>query len=110
MRGHGSWNRRSSEVTPNGFFTVLKSAGWFPTFHLPGGFRYLVGESGARRALLVGAARQQAANQLTGTETAIRLRQIDEDSRGTRGLIRMASLALAGAALTFTLLWWIMHP
>jgi hypothetical protein len=59
---------------------------------------------------LVGAAGQQGARQLTGTEASIRLRQIDEESRGTRGFLRVASLALAGAALTFTLLWWIMHP
>src|SRR5579859_7238924 len=99
MRGNGSWNRRSSEVTPNGFFTVLKSAGWFPTFNRPSGL-------GAKRVSLVGATGQQAASQLSGTETAIRLRQIDGESRGTRGLLRVASLALAGAALTFTLLWW----
>ena len=110
MRGPGSWNRRSSEVTPNGFFTVLKSAGWFPTFNQPGSTRYLVGESGARNASLTGAAGQQPASQLTGPEAAISLRQIDEGSRGMRGLLQVASLALAGAAVTLILLWWIMHP
>ena len=38
----GSWNRRGSAVTANGFFTILKSTGWFPTFRLPDGDRYIL--------------------------------------------------------------------
>src|SRR5579863_1865641 len=36
------WNRREFDVTPNGYFTVLKSSGWFSAVRLPDGFRYLV--------------------------------------------------------------------
>ncbi len=105
MRGTGAWNRRGSEVTPNGFFTVLKSTGWFPTFRLPGGFRYLTRESGVLRSPFDGVAGKQADSQPTDAEIEIRLRQIDEGSPGVRGLIRVVWLALAGAALTFMLLW-----
>jgi hypothetical protein len=45
MKGSRTWNRRSFAVTANGFFTILKPAGWFATVRLPGGFRYLVGQS-----------------------------------------------------------------
>ena len=109
MRGPGSWNRRGSEVTPNGYFTVLKSTGWLPTFRLPGGFRYLIGESGVNRAPSAGVPGRQAADQPAGMQTEIALRQLDAEPRGARGLLRAVTLALAGAALTFTLLLWIMH-
>jgi hypothetical protein len=42
-------------------------------------------------------------------QTEIALRQLDAEPRGARGLLRAVTLALAGAALTFTLLLWIMH-
>ena len=43
MPGSHSWNRRESNVTQAGFFTVLRSTGWFPALsRLPGGYRYLV--------------------------------------------------------------------
>jgi hypothetical protein len=45
MKGSRTWNRRDFAVTANGFFTILKPTGWFATVRLPGGFRYLVGQS-----------------------------------------------------------------
>ncbi len=36
------WNRREFDVTPNGFFTVLRPSGWFSATRLPEGFRYLI--------------------------------------------------------------------
>ena len=40
MKGPRSWNRREFDVTPAGFFTVLKPSGWFSaTSRLPAGFR-----------------------------------------------------------------------
>ncbi len=110
MNGPSSWNRRGSAVTPNGFFTVLRSTGWFPTFRLPGGFRYLIGESGVNRPRSAGAPEQQTAGLPAGTQTEIVLRQIDAEPRGARAWLRVASLAFVATALTFALLLWIMHP
>jgi hypothetical protein len=36
------WNRREFDVTPNGYFTVLKSSGSVSAVRPPAGFRYLV--------------------------------------------------------------------
>ena len=110
MRGSGSWNRRGSAVTPNGFFTVLKSTGWFPTFPQPGGFRYLTREPGVNRPRSAGAPAHQTTGQPAGTQTEIALRQIDAEPRGVGALLRGVLLALGATALTFALLLWIMHP
>jgi hypothetical protein len=40
-----SWNRRDFDVTPNGYFTILKPARWFARSLLAGGFRYAIGQS-----------------------------------------------------------------
>jgi hypothetical protein len=45
VKGSRTWNRREFAVTANGFFTILKPTGWFATIRLPGGFRYLLGQS-----------------------------------------------------------------
>jgi len=110
MNGPGSWNRRGFDVTPNGFFTVLRSSGWFPTFRLPGGFRYLIGESGVSRPRSVGAPRLPGDVRSAGIQTEVALRQIDAEPWGMRALLRGALLALGATALTFALLLWIMHP
>ena len=89
---------------------MLRSSGWFPTFRLPGGFRYLIGESGVNRPRSAGAAEQQTADQPADTQTEIVLRQIDVEPRGARAVLRGVLLALASTALTFALLLWIMHP
>jgi hypothetical protein len=109
-----SWNRRGSAVAPNGFFTVLKSTGWFPTFRLPDGFRYLSGKSAinpaypadvvARRTI------SRASTESAQIESTIALCQIDSGRVGLSTALRIATLALAAFALTFAALMWIMHP
>lgn len=110
MNGSGSWNRRGFEVTPNGFFTVLRSSGWFPAFRLPGGFRYLLGESGANRSRYVVAPAQQPTSLPGSIQPEIVLRQIGAEPLGVRVVLRGVLLAFGATALTFALLMWIMHP
>ncbi len=110
MRGPSSWNRRVSAVTANGYFTVLKSTGWFPTFRLPDGFRYLIRDNGVDRTPPVGAPIPPPESRPTNIEAGVRLRQIDEDSRGPRVWLRWALLALAACGFTFAMLRWMINP
>ena len=110
MNGPGSWNRRGFDVTPNGFFTVLRSSGWFPAFRLPGGFRYLIGESGLNRPRSDGAPRQSSTGSPAGVQAEVGLRQIDAEPWGVRAAVRAGLMALGASALTLALLLWIMHP
>jgi len=115
MKTSGSWNRRGSAVTANGFFTVLRSTGWFPTFRLPDGYRYATGKSVTDPLHPVDvvarlAVSNPAANAPAPGQTTIALQQIDSGQVDLRALLHTVLLALAAAALTFGLLWWIMHP
>ena len=115
MKTSTSWNRRGSAVTANGYFTVLRSTGWFPTFRPPDGFRYLTGKSVTNLAHSVDVVARltvsnPAANASVPTDPTIALRQIDTGQVGLRALLHTAALALPAAALTFALLWWLMHP
>jgi hypothetical protein len=115
MKTSSSWNRRGSAVTSNGFFTVLKSSGWFPTFRLPDGFRYLTGKSvtnPSHSADVVArlTVSNSAANAPNPADSTIALHQIDTGQQDLHTLLRTGALALAAAALTFALLMWIMHP
>jgi hypothetical protein len=110
MKRPGPWNRRGFDVIPNGFFTVLRSSGWFPAFRLPGGFRYLIGEPGTNRPRTDGAPTRQVIGQSVGIQTEIILRQIDAEPLGARVVLRGVLLAMVASALTLALLLWIMHP
>ena len=115
MKSPTSWNRRGSAVTANGFFTVLRSTGWFPTFRLPDGYRYATGKSVTDPLPPVDvvariAVANPAATAPVMPESTIALRQIDSGQVGLRAVLHTAALALAAAALTFALLWWLMHP
>ncbi len=115
MKSPTSWNRRGSAVTSNGYFTVLKSSGWFPTFRLPDGYRYATGKSVTDPLHPVDvvarlAVSDPAASATVLPESTIALRQIDSGRVDLRALLHTVALALAAAALTFALLWWLMHP
>ena len=115
MKTSSSWNRRGSAVTSNGFFTVLRSTGWFPTFRVPDGYRYATGKSVTDPLHPVDvvarlAVANPAANAPVLPESTIAFRQIDPGQVGLRAWMHTLALALAAAALTFGLLWWLMHP
>ena len=105
----GAWNRRGSAVTANGFFTVLKSTGWFPTFRLPDGYRYLIRDNGLSRTPPIGAPTQKANGAAAVLEPELRLRQIDEDRRVARIWVRWVLLLLAGCGATLAMLRWMMN-
>lgn len=93
------WNRRSFDVTPNGYFTVLKPSGWFPTVRLPGGFRYLIGENGKPKPLL-----HTDNPKSVATADATVCFQMVGSTDGKRNLLRFGLIVLAAIALTFGLL------
>lgn len=105
MKNPRTWNRRDFNVTPNGYFTVLKPAGWFAASRLPGGFRYLVGQAGAK----VSPRPASAARQITsgGSETTLRL-EVMEPIAHDHPLMRPALIVVTAVAITSFLLWWIM--
>jgi hypothetical protein len=116
-----TWNRREFNITQNGYFTILKSSGWFSTVPSSEGFRYFGKKS-------KGAASPQAPNEpaeinaaspaLASTSTsqllssahsgspasAIRLQTIDSGITG-RNLMRLALIVLSATALAWVLLW-----
>ena len=110
MKGPSSWNRRGSAVTANGYFTVLKSTGWFPTFRLPDGFRYLIRDNGVDRTPPVGAPVPPQVDQPTNVEAEVQLRQIDDDQRGPGVWVRWAVLGVVACAGTLMMLRWLINP
>jgi hypothetical protein len=114
MKTSGSWNRRGSAVTANGYFTVLKSTGWFPTFRLPDGFRYATGKSVTDPLHPVDvvarlAVSNPAASAPVQPEPTIAFRQIESGRVGLRGVLWVAALTIAAVALTYAALLWIMN-
>jgi hypothetical protein len=114
MKSPSSWNRRSSAVTPNGYFTVLKSTGWFPTFRLPDGYRYLTGKSVTDPSHRIGVVARlnlsnPAANAQAIAESTLAFSQIDSGRVSLRGVLRIAAMALPAMAVTLAALWWMMH-
>jgi hypothetical protein len=89
-------------VAQAGFFTVLRSTGFFPALsRLPGGYRYVV-KGPATPDLLVkpeGAGSHAPETGAEGQETAPTLQMLDQRTSG-RGLLRMALIALVAAGLT----------
>ena len=103
------WNRRETNVAQAGYFTVLRSSGWFSTLRLPGGFRYLIKgpptpvwlekDGGAK-------ASPEEQSRAGGPEAQASL-QFGMPKTRDLSLARMALIALAAAAITLGLLWWI---
>ena len=86
-----------------------------PDLPPPDGFRYATGKSVTDPLHPVDvvarlAVANPAANAPALPEPTIALRQIDSGQVGLRALLHTAALALPAAALTFALLWWLMHP
>jgi len=106
MPGSRSWNRRETNVAQAGFFTVLRSTGWFSsTLHLPGGYRY-VAKGAATPDLLVkpaGATADASEKPDEAQETAPTFEMVTPKTSGL-GLLRLALIALAAAAATYGLL------
>ena len=105
---------QGSAVTVNGYFTVLKSTGWFPTFRLPDGFRYATGKSVTDPLHPVDivaryAVSNPAAKAPVLPESTIAFRQIDSGRVSLRGALSIAMLTIAAMALTYLALLWIMN-
>ena len=114
MKSPSSWNRRGSAVTPNGYFTVLRSTGWFPTFRLPDGYRYATGKSVTDPLHPVDAvARLAVANPAASSpiqpESTIAFRQIESRRFSLRGVLWVTLLTVAAMALTYVALLWMMN-
>jgi hypothetical protein len=101
-----SWNRRDFDVTPNGYFSILKPARWFARSPLAGGFRYVIGEPGKKAARSAAVPGQKAPDNASCQEPAIGLRLL-EPSQNDRHLLRLGLIVLAAAAITLGMLWWI---
>jgi hypothetical protein len=99
-----NWNRREFSITQNGYFTILKSAGWFSAAPLPDGFRYRLGQS-PKTAFPRANGPDQASNQ----PSTIRLQTIDS-TMPERRFMRPALIVLAATALTWIGLWCTSHP
>ncbi|MFZ1938427.1 MAG: hypothetical protein WBA18_19125 [Terracidiphilus sp.] len=102
MPGSRSWNRRETNVAQAGFFTVLRSAGWFSsTLHLPGGYRYVV-KGAATPDVLVkpkGATAEASEKRDEAQETGPTLQTLTPKTGGA-GLLRVALIALVAAGIT----------
>jgi hypothetical protein len=103
-KGSRSWNRRDFNVAVNGYFTILKPAGWFSAARLPGTFRYLTGQTRQKKS-----EPDHLARAAYGRQTTMQYAIIDSGYHAP-GLVRSAFIVFAAAALTSILLWWIMHP
>jgi len=102
MPGSRSWNRRETNVAQAGFFTVLRSTGFFSTLsRLPGGYRYVV-KGPATPDVLVKPEGAEAAALEKGDlaqETAPSFQLVAPRASG-RGLLRLAIIAVVAAGLT----------
>jgi len=109
MPGSRSWNRRETNVAQAGYFTVLRSSGWFSTLlRLPGGYRYVV-KGAATPDLLVkpeGATADAPEKRDEAQESAPTFQTVTPKSSGF-GLLRLALIALVAAGITYGLLTWI---
>jgi hypothetical protein len=113
-----TWNRRSFNVTQNGFFTVLRPTESFSAARLPGGYRYVVAEpkpaappkldENLTPASIL-APEQNAPDRADGQPTKILL-QILKPSEREHSPARPVLIALAAAAITGILLWCIQNP
>ena len=129
MWGPRTWNRREFDITPNGYFTVLKPTRWFSAVRLPRGFRYLVGlpKGTAASKVLENPTENSAAalsrestsepaqkfpDHADDLETAILSQSIIPGTQAHR-LMQTALIVLAATAITLIVLWWLWwigHP
>jgi len=119
MKDPRTWNRRDSAVTPNGFFTILKTTGRVSAVRLPGGFRYLFGQpkraapqqapenpAAAPAAASTSAPGRKAPDHAGSQETAILSQSMIPGTEGHRPM-RPALIVFAATAITTILLWWL---
>lgn len=105
------WNRRETNVAQAGYFTVLRSSGWFSTLRLPGGFRYLIkGPPTPPWLEKLGGAKASPEEQSRaggpGDQASL---QFGMPNARACSLARMMLIALAVAAATCGLLWWFWY-
>ena len=96
------WNRRETNVAQAGYFTVLKSTGFFSTLsRLPGGYRYVVKGPATPDVLVKPEGAGSAAPQ-KGDETAKTTPTLQVLTSRTSGLgiLRLALIALVATGLT----------
>ena len=108
MAGSRSWNRRETNVAQAGYFTVLRSSGWFSTLRLPGGFRYLLKGPPTSAFLEKPGGARATSEELSRASQA----EVSLDfgmQKSDRHWVRMALMALAESAATLFLLWWFWH-
>jgi hypothetical protein len=114
-----TWNRRDFNVVPNGLYTILKSAGWFAAWRLPGGFRYLVPQPKGTASPQAHenppavfpsertfAREQKAQSHADSQKMAILSQGVMPSTRDHRPL-RLVFIVLAATAITAILLWWL---
>lgn len=112
-----TWNRRSFNVTQNGFFTVLRPTESFSAARLPGGYRYVVAEPkppappkpDENPTASTSASGQKPPDHADGRPTEV-LIQILKPSEREHSPARPVLIALAAAAITGILLWRIQNP
>lgn len=85
--------RRDFSIKTAGWFTVLKPNTWFPASRLAAPYRYRPSQSPGSTGIHIAAAPK-----------IITLPAED------RGKMRSGLTLLAAMAITWALLWWIMHP
>jgi len=96
------WNRRETNIAQAGYFTILRSSGWFSALsRLPGGYRYVIKGAATPDVLLAKPAGAGAATEKRdgAVEAALRLQMLTPGAKGL-GLLRRALIALVAAALT----------
>lgn len=95
-----SVTRRGFDVGIAGYFTVLRPTRWFAASRLQqGDVHYHVDQSGAPE--------RKAPGNTGSQEMAIPLHLVESGARDRRPM-RLALIALAAAAITYALLWWMM--
>ena len=109
MKGPPYWNRRETDITPNGFFTVMKSSGWFSAARLPAGFRYLVKGPPKPAGLEIAERVRNVSAQADGQSAGMPPQILAPESHDHFFLLRFALIVLAAATLTWLALLAIGH-
>lgn len=110
------WNRRESDVSVAGYFTVLRPTRWFSALRLPGGFRYRIkGAPGPENPAMsstippapgsLSSPKLNSVDHAADPELAIPI-QLTTPSTPDRHLMRLAFIVIAAIAITSFLLWW----
>jgi len=106
-----SVTRRGFTVGQAGMFTITSPNRWFSAKRLPSGFQDLIGLSKRTAARVVASPVASAPDRKTLDhvgieEPSISLHTLESTTQDHR-LVRMVLIALAAAALTFAVLWWM---